>query len=302
MSRKLCHSVNLCAVIDPIPLNAFCNANSFRFAHSEKDYLLQLQSEVCEVVGDYLHPARMNKYDLPDGGLGSSAILVELLDAIHLQGNFASLRKSCSNNPSREWVLNFPASPFPSCFNSLQSAILSALTHEERCSDLSKEIYGKVRVTLVPFEIPFIPEIRFESVQSKLALSSIFVRMCWLKTISGGWCTSVRLHTVVGRECIFGCSDSKDELCHYLVCPVLWCFARDSLQVSETSVFVGHRLCLIDPTPEKLKTLAFCHALYHACVNDTLCMNIDGFPRAAPIVQSRAFEVARHCCRLVGGR
>jgi len=30
-------------------------------------------------------------------------------------------------------------------------------------------------------------------------------------------------------------------------------------------------------------------------------MNSDGFPRAA-LAQSRAFDVAKHCCHLVGGR
>ena len=70
MSRELCHSVNFCAVVDPIPLSAYCKANLFRFAHSEKDYLLELQSEVREIVGDSLTLDRMNKYDLLEGGLG----------------------------------------------------------------------------------------------------------------------------------------------------------------------------------------------------------------------------------------
>jgi len=302
MSRQLCHSVSFCAVVDPIPLNAYCKANLFRFAHSERDYLLQLQAEISEIAKDDLPFTQMCKYCLPEGGLGSPPILEELIDAIHLEGNFKSIRKSCLQVPSFSWILNYPASTFPSKYKSLQSAALAVLSFEEKCGDLSIELYKKARVTLVPFQISCIPDSWFDSIQNCLSVSSIFVRMCWLKSISGGWCTSVRLHSLEDRGCIFGCSDSKDELCHYIICPVLWCFARDTLHVTESSVFVGHRLCIVDPTPEKLKNLAFCHSLYHACVNDSLCMRNDGFPRAARIVQSRASEVSRHCAHLVGGR
>ena len=51
MSRKLSQSVSCCSVMDPIPISAYCKANLFRFAHSEKDYLLQLLSDVGEAVG-----------------------------------------------------------------------------------------------------------------------------------------------------------------------------------------------------------------------------------------------------------
>ena len=122
--------------------------------------------------------------------------------------------------------------------------------------------------------------------------------MCLLKSITGGLCTSVRLHSLVDRGCIFGCSDPKDALCHYIVCPVLWCFAGDTLHVTGSAVFVGHRLRIVDPTPVKLKTLALCHSLYGACVNDTSGMRNDGFPRAARIVQSRVSEVSGHCAHM----
>ena len=64
-------------------------------------------------------------------------------------------------------------------------------------------------------------------------------------------------------------------------------------------MFVGHKLFIVDPSTVKLKTLAFCRSLYHACVNDTVYMRRDGYPG---IVQSRDSEVARHCAHLVGGR
>ena len=261
-----------------------------------------LQAEISEIAKDDLPFTQMCKYWLPDGGLGSPPILEELVDAIRLEGNFKSIRNSCLRVPSFSWILNYPASTFPSKYNSLQSAALDVLSFEEKCGDMSIELYKKARVTLVPFQIRCIPDNWYDSILRCLSVSPIFVRMCWLKSISGGWCTSVRLHSLEDRGCIFGCFDSRDEFCHYIICPVLWCFARDTLHVTESSVFVGHRLCIVDPTPEKLKTLAFCHSLYHACVNDAFCMRSDGFPRAARIVQSRASEVSRHCAHLVGGR
>ena len=97
----------------------------------------------------------------------------------------------------------------------------------------------------------------------------LFLRMCWFKTISGAWCTSVRLHSIMDRPCIFGCIDSKDELVHYLICPVLWQFARETLKLPEPSLALNHRLCLCEPTVDKFKLLAFCHSLFHTCVNDS---------------------------------
>jgi hypothetical protein len=185
---------------------------------------------------------------------------------------------------------------------SFQSAALDILSQEERCLHVSKELYYKAKVTLNPLELALIPDNWFEEVNLCLACMPIYVRMCWLKSVTGAWCTSVRLHTIIDRGCIFGCIDSKDELCHYLICPVLWQFARDTLHPSELSVMVPQRLCLQEPSSVKLKTLAFCHALYHACVNDTVCMDNHGFARSAPIVQQRAAEICRFCLHLVGGR
>jgi len=129
----------------------------------------------------------------------------------------------------------------------------------------------------------------------------LFLRMCWLKTICGAWCTSVRLHSVMDRPCIFGCIDSRDELVHYLICPVLWQFARECLNVQELSIQVDARLCLCNPSVDKFKLLAFCHSLYHSCVNDSGCMNVEGLPNSGQCVQLRAIDLARHCYHLVNG-
>ena len=76
-----------------------------------------------------------------------------------------------------------------------------------------------------------------------------YVRLCWLKTISGGWCKIHRMHEDVMRPCIFGCPDSEDDLQHHLICPVLWQLTLPSAGMIE-SIFNGEHLCICDPTPQ----------------------------------------------------
>lgn len=112
MSRKLCHSVALCAVIDPACLSAYCVAKSLRFARSESDYLLQLHAKVADAMGacprvdstplcSISAPAcGLNVFDAPSGGLSDPPFIVSLLNALELPGPFASLRVRCSRDPS----------------------------------------------------------------------------------------------------------------------------------------------------------------------------------------------------------
>ena len=98
--------------------------------------------------------------------------------------------------------------------------------------------------------------------------------------------------------CIFGCTDSKDEIGHYLHCPILWQFASESLG-GIPSVFLEGHLCLVDPSAESLRALAFVHSLYHCCKNDPDCKMQDGRICDPRIVQSRAFQFSRHVKHLV---
>eukprot|EP00959_Pyramimonas_sp_CCMP1952_P155362 3250687-Pyramimonas_sp.AAC.1 len=43
-----------------------------------------------------------------------------------------------------------------------------------------------------------------------------------LKTIVGGWLTSARLHSSEIGLCRFKCAQRRDDMLHYLHCPVLW--------------------------------------------------------------------------------
>ena len=126
----------------------------------------------------------------------------------------------------------------------------------------------------------------------------MYLRLCWLKAISGAWCTSARFPLSPQHSCLYGCA-ARDELNHYLICPVLWQIARESLSLSEDSVLVEERLCCIHPSLSKLQLLAFAHTLYHANVNDTCVVFRNGCLACPRVVQSRAAQVARNIKHMI---
>ena len=93
-------------------------------------------------------------------------------------------------------------------------------------------------------------------------------------------------------KCIFGC-DAGDELTHYLCCPILWQFAREFINVAEPCIAIGSRLCLVEPSVDKLLSLAFVHALYHACKNHPGCTDHQGMILPSATVQFEAIGLAR---------
>ena len=212
---------------------------------------------------------------------------------------FSIFKDNCRIDPSRSWLVNYPTVSFPKKYKSFQSAAFAALSSEFKVSSLSAELHEKVKITLqhlAPFEIPLN---WFGGLSCELERQTPYIKVCWLRSITGAWCTSTRLASVQGRTCIFGCVDCRDELTHYLVCPILWQFARSTLRINEESIHFISRLCISDPTSDKLKLLAFTHALYHCCVNDDSCMDSNGMPRHSQIVQHNASEIALHCKHMI---
>ena len=316
-SRKLCHSVSFCTEVDPVPLNAYCAANMIRFAHSEREYLINLcgfVNALC-INGDLSEPHQdplnlcsvnsplspVNMFDIPSGGIKSTPLIVNLLHAIHLSGPFKPFRDKCLVDPNRKWLAEYPAASFPTNYKSLQGAALNALSKEVVVSDMYSELHKKLKVTLQPIAPVHIPINWFGDVQKCLSDTTPYIKLCWLKTVGGAWCTSVRLSSYENRPCIFGCTDCRDELCHYLQCPLLWQLASGACDSTELDPSLLHRICLYEPSNEKLRKLAFCHALYHACVNDTGCIKENGMPLSSEIVLARAAEASNYCIHLVGG-
>ena len=84
-----------------------------------------------------------------------------------------------------------------------------------------------------------------------------------LKTAVGGWTTSIRMHESIRRGCLFGCSESCDDLHHYIVCSPLWQIASQALKVNDP-FNIEERLCLVLASPIRAQLLAMVFCLYHA--------------------------------------
>ena len=125
------------------------------------------------------------------------------------------------------------------------------------------------------------------------------MRTCWIKAIAGAWCTTVRMHDSIQWPCIYGCQDARDEFLHYLYCPALWSFARESLGIQEDSIGIAERLCFVSPSPDRLRMLAFVHLLYHATKNGPGCVRANGCVQPANVVQYRCSQLARSVLHMV---
>ena len=126
--------------------------------------------------------------------------------------------------------------------------------------------------------------------------ASSYLSMCWLKAVGGGWTTSVRMHESVLLPCVFGCFDCRDELRHYLVCPLLWQLAKEALNLMETSFDVGHRLCLTEVNINRVRLLGYCHTLYHHIRNSSECFDADGNVRDSCFIIFLLFLWLGHWC------
>ena len=189
----------------------------------------------------------------------------------------------------------------PPIYSGAQSAVLSILKSKEQCKDISVAVAQKAVITLGE-DVSSHLKLKaswFLGLKQVLESGNLFLRVCWLNAIAGAWCTTIRMHDFVKWPCIFGCEGERDEFRHYLVCPVLWQFAREFLQIEETSIFIGERLGFVQPSLDKLRALAFVHSLYHACKNDSVCVKQNGDIQPAHIVQTRASEISRSVRHLV---
>ena len=182
----------------------------------------------------------------------------------------------------------------------LQAGIIQVLGAARPLAKLPSNLVRKALTTLssrgeIVHTVHFAPN-WFADLYKVFSTCNVYLRLCWLKAISGAWCTSARFPLSPQHSCLYGCA-ARDELNHYLICPVLWQIARESLSLSEDSVLVEERLCCIHPSLSKLQLLAFAHTLYHANVNDTCVVFRNGCLACPRVVQSRAAQVDRNIKR-----
>ena len=91
MSRNLMHSSGFCTEVFPTVLQDYNRSCTFRFACSEKAYLVDLCSRIHVELGDHGVLAELNAV-APYGGIKEPPILCNLIDAIRLQGVFSDLQ------------------------------------------------------------------------------------------------------------------------------------------------------------------------------------------------------------------
>lgn len=71
----------------------------------------------------------------------------------------------------------------------------------------------------------------------------------------------------------------------------------------EVALAVEERLCALEPSIDKLRFPAFVHALYHACMNDSVCVWTDGSSTLLNLRGGGAVKLCRfahHFVTLIG--
>ena len=71
------------------------------------------------------------------------------------------------------------------------------------------------------------------------------------------------------------------------------------MSLEDPGLSIGSRLCLSNPSTDKLTSLAFVHTLYHAIKKDPCCVKQNGHIQSPFIVQNRATELSRAIIHLV---
>ena len=94
-----------------------------------------------------------------------------------------------------------------------------------------------------------------------------------IKTWANSWSTSDRYHEELKLPCIWGCrcffqceEDARDELAHYLECPIFWAFLDSCLRVPLSMCFLPAdvRACLHTPSRNDFKRIVVAFRSYHA--------------------------------------
>ena len=293
------HSIGFASIVSPTPVINYSLAIMYRFALSEKPYLYSLASDIATLMGDSL-TVQLSQLGsrIPDGFLDSPPILLSLLEALEFQGPFLRVLNAIAADSGLSWLDQRGKSAEYSKKDKVQTVVLRALASTQDVAAIGNLVAKKLCITLGG---DFASQCRlsvhwFHELTLILDEAKVFLRMCWLKSISGAWTTTTRMHELHVWKCIFGCPE-PDDLLHYLVCPVLWCIAIGVLP-GEESISIEERLCLRNPSLLKLQRLALAHGVYHACKNDPSCV-VDGLPRSPRFVQNQGYEHSRALKHLV---
>ena len=89
----------------------------------------------------------------------------------------------------------------------VQSCAMRALRPSISSQDREAQIWLKVKITFGNdfWTTTVLDHGWWHQLESLLSNVKPHLRVCWLRTISGGWTTSIRMHDDVTLQCIFGC-------------------------------------------------------------------------------------------------
>ncbi len=107
-----------------------------------------------------------------------------------------------------------------------------------------------------------IDSIPLKEVFESLSQIDCAVATTWVKAISNGWYTSWRMSEEVKLPCIYGCFSEKDDIRHYLDCPVLLSIVHEHSRTPLGPDRI-HRLNLARPSPVTAVQLAMMYNAYH---------------------------------------
>ena len=136
-SRDLLCRIGEFTGVQPIPLFEYCLAVSYRFAHSERQYLSSLAIEIQKVIGEaqpWLIGPTLGV--IPDGGHHCKLILQTLFDALALQGEHKVLKEYAAAlpdyYPDSAWLVH------PEIFSIYDFGIASITVPESIPNNLQK--------------------------------------------------------------------------------------------------------------------------------------------------------------------
>jgi hypothetical protein len=164
-------------------------------------------------------------------------------------------------------VATFP-SRFPSLPNKdlqktpVQKLAYKLLIHTKQKGCISDTIETRLTSLFMPYELNFNDLISLRTCFQVLKRCQVAVVAKVLKTWCNGWATSYRYQESIKLPCLFGCTNSRDHMSHYLQCThLLWLWKFMIPEVNDDPL---QRWALIHPTEDHMRQISCMHAVYHA--------------------------------------
>ena len=135
-------------------------------------------------------------------------------------------------------------------------------------NNLHNTIEKRLSDSFNPFTVDFCDTVSLDGCLGALRECSVSVATRVFKGWVNGWATSDRYKNVEVKvlPCLLGCTNCKDSLAHYLICPHL--FALWKFFVEDTSNDPLSRWGLSYPSKFKCNIIACIFSAYHAVRND----------------------------------